>query len=972
VSTRKLPVLFCFLFAGFFFNLQTDAQQSYMRNYTVSDGLPSYEVYNVLSDSKGFLWFATDAGVSRYDGYNFRNYTSRDNLPDNTIFDFFEDSHGRIWFKSYSGLLSYFQNEQIVQLPVNEKLPSVLNGRQIISLYVDAGDTIWLGANQYEPLFRILPDFTTIDKTQFSWSKGNYVREMEPGKFLFGTGPEGNLGPMHVFLFGAAAPLSIPGFLDNMVVLSVARTAQGETILSSNSSFYRVKGSQIRNEPWPQSIVRVVPDPEGTWICTMHGGAEFFNHAKDPALQRVLLDGYSVSGVARDREGGLWFTTLDKGVFYQPFPEVQQLCISPLLKAEKYSSVANLQSGSFLAGTTFGKIIDAGCNVDIPVQTGSYLSAMVPHGDRLLVCSDRSYLYDPAGKKMTAVLEKNAPLKFVAAAIYDPTHFFALSIRTIHLVNRETGASTMLKSELPERMRCICRGRGDTVWLGGLSGLWRWVPGSPAVLMSKTNASLGQRIDYLLFDAGRNRLWLSTKGNGLLLVENGNVRDFSKLKPSIGTTCRGIYKDEESNIWVATNAGAFCLIEKDGVFSVREFSIQNGLSSNDIVGIHRHGDVVYIVATDQIMQFRLSKYPSNKVPPSLLLQHVIINGKETGPENRFSYEENTIAFSYVGISYKCDGKVRYRYRLVGADTGWTETQATMAVFYRLAPGKYKFSLYALNNDGVSEATPLEFTFIIEKPFWQRWWFIFSAALAVVLFFMLLLRFRLKQVKRKETDNRKLIEMEMTALRAQMNPHFIFNAINSIHNFVLKGDRTASATYLSKFARLIRNVLEISGSRKIPLAKELETLRLYLDIERMRFSDEFSFEIKVGAGVDPESVSVVPLLLQPYAENAIWHGLLHKKGAGHLGVAIEDAGESLLCIIDDDGIGRELSAKFRQQQQTDRSSMGGELNRRRLDLLNSLYGTHFSIRYIDKRKDDGTPGGTRVELLIPKVSNKHSV
>jgi LytS/YehU family sensor histidine kinase len=167
-------------------------------------------------------------------------------------------------------------------------------------------------------------------------------------------------------------------------------------------------------------------------------------------------------------------------------------------------------------------------------------------------------------------------------------------------------------------------------------------------------------------------------------------------------------------------------------------------------------------------------------------------------------------------------------------------------------------------------------------------------------------------------------------------------------------------------------LENSGQKQIPLLKEIETLQLYIEIERMRFSNGFNFTIEIDPSLNLSELVIVPLLLQPYVENAIWHGLMHKKSAGWLSVSIKDAGTTLCCVIEDDGIGRERANLNKENRNAGNNSMGAEISLRRLNLLNNLYGTKFSLKYKDKINSDGTSSGTSVELLIPKVNKSERV
>ncbi len=955
------------------------AQQPFFHNYSVSDGLPSNEIYDIFRDSKGFLWFATEAGASCYDGYHFTNYTSRDGLPDNTIFGFYEDSHQRIWFRSYSGLLSYFDGKKIVAPPVNKELRKLLNGQLVLSLYVDKHDTVWLGSIGSMPVIRVLPGFTTIDKKTFTAEQSMYVREIEPGQYFFSC--KNNIATSKLIrFFPCCGKPAI--FLENVsTIVSVffcTRLSDGEVLLGGTNKHYEITGSHVKEIKDSIPTTRFVASGENKfWTCHgNHNGVRLFGSMPDGSkkLLKTLLEGYSVTDCEEDHEGGIWFSTLEKGAFYMPYAGVDMFFPS-LATGEKITSMVNF-NGKPVVATSLGALFTTG-SATIELGDGnihsSYISNLFVFRHTLFLCAQlNSRLYNIERQTSKLLQDSLGPVPMFSASVYDEKRFCGLSVRSIFTVDKESGRIQTLYLPLPERMRSIAKGRGDTLWLGGLSGLWVFVPGKELVNMSGLDPLLGERIDFLYYDHVKDRLWMSSKGIGLLLKEGQHVMDFSAYRPQIAATCRALSADDEGNIWVATNAGAFCVSEKEGEFSVKEFSLRNGLSSNDIVGIVRNADTIWMASSDRIIRFRLSSYPRNLIPPPLLMQSIRVAGHEidfASSENnsRFSHADNTIAFSFTGISYKAFGQVHYRFRLLGADSVWKETQSNEVTFYSLPPGEYCFCLYALNNDGVAQTKPLEYRFVILQPLWQRWWFIVSVIVVLLLAITLFIRYRIKRVHRREVFNRRLIEMEMTALRAQMSPHFIFNAINSIHNFVLTGDKKSSSAYLAKFAKLIRNVLENSGQKQIPIIKEIETLELYIEIEQMRFSDGFNFKIETDPSLNLSSLMIVPLLLQPYVENAIWHGLLHKRSLGHLLISINDEGTMLRCMIDDDGIGREQAELFKQQRNAGNNSMGGEISLRRLNLLNNLYGTKFSLNYIDKKNPDGTSSGTCVELLIPKVN-----
>jgi tetratricopeptide (TPR) repeat protein len=239
-------------------------------------------------------------------------------------------------------------------------------------------------------------------------------------------------------------------------------------------------------------------------------------------------------------------------------------------------------------------------------------------------------------------------------------------------------------------------------------------------------------------------------------------------------------------------------------------------------------------------------------------------------------------------------------------------------------------------------------------------------LAFILFRNLSLKRKNEKLKSERTQailQHKAVELEMQALRAQMNPHFIFNCLSSVNRYILKNESEAASDYLTKFSRLIRMVLNNSKETFITLEDELEMLRLYLEMEQLRFSHAFDYNIIVKDEIDPENIFIPPLLLQPFAENAIWHGLMHKQGKGRLEIALSLKEKILHCVITDDGIGRDKAAVIKSKTVEKQKSMGLQITTERLALLNhdSNVKTFFIIR--DLTNDNGDPAGTQVILKI---------
>jgi LytS/YehU family sensor histidine kinase len=335
----------------------------------------------------------------------------------------------------------------------------------------------------------------------------------------------------------------------------------------------------------------------------------------------------------------------------------------------------------------------------------------------------------------------------------------------------------------------------------------------------------------------------------------------------------------------------------------------------------------------------------------------------------FIYNANYITVGYTGLSYKNPGNIRYRYRMEGLDSNWVYTAYTSAQFQALAPGNYRFIVYAQNGGGHWSDHPAVLRLHIIPVWWQTWTFRLAVVLAVLALLYAVARSRIAAVRKREHEKAELharvVTTELKALRAQMNPHFVFNAINSVQHFITSNDPKSSQRYLAKFAKLIRYVVDNSKLTTIPLEKELEALQLFLDLESLRFENKFDYSIHVDKRIDRHFIRVPSMLIQPYVENAIWHGLMHKKEKGRIDLRVELLETGLLCTVEDNGIGRKRSLALKQSLGKEtHASVGMAITQDRLEIINQLHHSHLNVKVIDLKDEKGEAAGTRVELFIP--------
>jgi LytS/YehU family sensor histidine kinase len=308
--------------------------------------------------------------------------------------------------------------------------------------------------------------------------------------------------------------------------------------------------------------------------------------------------------------------------------------------------------------------------------------------------------------------------------------------------------------------------------------------------------------------------------------------------------------------------------------------------------------------------------------------------------------------------------VRYRYKLEGLDDNWsTLTSRSEANYGNLPHGKYTFKVKAMNGDGYwSNEYP--YTFTIRPPWWHTWWAYTIFSLTFIGMIYALFRYRLNKIRSDHEVKQKTAELEMQALRAQMNPHFIFNSLNSINLFILENNKLQASEYLTKFSRLVRLILNNSREAFIPLEQELEALELYLELESLRFELRFNYEITLDKNIDASALKVPPLIIQPYAENAIWHGLMSKKDRGHLKISLYKEKEILFCRICDDGVGRRKAAEIRSRSSSTRKSVGMHITAERIAMFQDQGESSTYVTITDLVLPDGSPGGTEVLITIP--------
>ena len=477
-----------------------------------------------------------------------------------------------------------------------------------------------------------------------------------------------------------------------------------------------------------------------------------------------------------------------------------------------------------------------------------------------------------------------------------------------------------------------------------------------------------------------NKVWLAVFGHGLVSLEHANgenaIRNYGMRH---GFSTNMVWKmavDEDNCIWAVTSNGLIRLDQTDQ--SIKVFTTRDGLVY-DHLGYNRKHRIalmdngeMFIGGWGYFTQFDPRQVPLNSKPPQLVFDSFVIDDDSTIAnlnhldQVRLDYKQSFFEVRFAALNFIHPEKNVYQYKLDGFDDDWHSTYEGKARFTKVPPGNYTFMLKGANNDGVWSETIRSFEIDIKPPFWQTKLFYFAMMTFLSGLIYFLYRRRIEMIKNEEqmkSDFReRLADVEMKALRSQMNPHFIFNSLNSIKSYIAKNESRLATDYLSKFAQLMRLILSNSDQKTVSLAQELKAIELYIQLEQMRFTEQFEYTIHIDPAIGPESLQVQPLILQPFVENAIWHGLLHKEGPGRLDIRIERVNGEVQFEIEDNGIGRAVAGELKSKSAIRKKSYGLSITNERIKHFNRSAG----VEIIDLG-ENGRATGTLVRITWPIAS-----
>jgi ligand-binding sensor domain-containing protein/two-component sensor histidine kinase len=515
------------------------------------------------------------------------------------------------------------------------------------------------------------------------------------------------------------------------------------------------------------------------------------------------------------------------------------------------------------------------------------------------------------------------------------------------------------------------------LWFGTSKGVIRFDPVDSSIRQydhePSNRNSLAHNEVWEIFEDSRHTLWIGTMGGGLdrFDEQSGRFIHHTVKNGLADNVVKSILEDRNGHLWIGTDNGV-------SHFDPRAQSFRN-YNTNEIRkagAIATHAGIVLrdgsflFGAEFGVLRFHPDSVRDDPMNSPLAFTGLSIQGRVQardvlhGDTITLQPGDNYVSLEFASLDFRNNKQLRYAFMLDGATHGWVDLgRRRNCSFADIPHGTHELRIKGTNSDGVWNNAYLAVTIVVLPPFYLRWWFLYPLAFLLLSSAGVGIRWRINAIRKRANHDRRLVESELKALRLQINPHFFFNSLNAIQGFVLSSDDEQANTYISKFARLMRSVLENSRAASVSIVEEIETLKLYMELEALRFKKRFAFRIDVAPEIDMKQ-HIPSMLIQPYVENAVRHGLQPLKSGGLLVVSLSKRDDTIVCIVEDNGIGRERALAMRGTQDPKRKSLGMSITQERLDILNSMRKKHLSVHVTDLHLPDGVPSGTRVEIEIP--------
>ncbi len=940
-------------------------------HYDVKDGLAGSTVYGIVQDKDGFMWYGTETGLSRFDGTHFKNFYTSDGLPDNEIIKLFVDSKNRVWIIPFKNSICYYWKGKIHNQENDSLLKQVGISGELISINEDSQGNILVSEihhlyliDREGKVFSIKPD----QDIPFSIVKTGIDKY---GKFKIALTVNGHFKFCSTDLKKHELIVN-PEILTNVFANSYSTIEVSPALeMYKNNDLLSLKYSQSDspiNIKIPEGYISYSRVDDSLLTINTSKGAYLFDMNKRRVTDTFMI--YQIiNSVTKDTEENLWFCVPGKGVYrlssgrFMNYFFVRQS--RPVFCIQKFDSLIYVGSDDYhllILDTKKQKLND--WKIGNGDTRGRITALAKAYGNNIIAGTDNGvFRLDIEKKKIAEYYYDFAAIKSIS--VESNNSLIISSSRTVV----RTDANHFSFKDIIWKDRATCAfSNGKMFCIGTLNGLYIIDSNKKIIYLGDSNNVFRSRINAIS-KTNDGPIWVATNGSGIVAFKDNKI--ISNITESDGLTsniCRNIFLSENA-IWVGTDKGLNKISHSDTGWAITSFTSADGLNSDIINAVYADGEQIYVGTPQGIAYFNEAQI-SKKSICNLQITGINTLSRQLFPDSTnfvLTPENNNIEFQFVGISYKSAGKISYQYRLIGLDSNWRSTNTTLLNYTSLRSGKYELQLKAVNKFGV-KSNLIKVPFAVAKTIWEQLWFRILMIALIVIFLWLIINYRIATIRKKENEKsetvRRISELEQMALKSQMNPHFIFNCLNSIQHYVIDKDIIGANEFISNFSKLIRLTLDNSSKPSISITDEISYITAYLELEQKRFEDKFTFSI-IADGITKNNYFIPPMILQPYVENAIRHGIRYREdNKGELIIKFEKNEEYLVSVIFDNGIGRKLSQQFKGSNSIEYQSRGMDLTARRIEMFNKVHSSKIIININDLEDENRNVLGTEVVIKFP--------
>jgi len=963
-----LSILFCTICQP----VVSRAQDHEFQSFGVNDGLPSYRVSQILQDDEGRIISGTLDGLSVFNGYNFRNYTEFKGKPDDWIQNLAFDQDKGLWFVTSNLSIFQLKNEKCIAHPANDTL--ILNYLEYPSTHVSFGfienDTIVIGFENRPYKLKIAANGKVI-KEDLAAPYEIYVNT-KGSSIIYGySKAPGRISGNTLVLNGQK--IEIPSIaIEGKMRASMGN--HGELFITLGNALMIIKETgQVQLVQVGRNAHSICIDKESHIWLGFGDGAEHRSPTGEKVIEWLLPNEFCMS-IIEDMEGNMWFGT-SKGIFKIIGRDTRHYTHSnkgPLV--QQFHPYLHNHKGSLWVVSSKGYFKFE--NDSILEQDLTLIRERVAPDPERLHLDTRLGVTQVQGDSLVFI----TPIRqFYRSAYFEPDGSY-WSCRGFDLIHFDAEGNEMYDSRKagfnPKKYdqdiipfgRVHLKDPSGKLWVNLGAGLYTYL-NDTIKPFKKTHGEFELiRINFMLLVNGV--LWASTLENGLWAMHGDSTYHFGTENHLLSNKCRSLVKESDSTLWLATANGLYRLDFglPEGVFntSIQHFRQSDGLKSVLIERAVYAENRLWVSSESGLSSINTKKLRTRKTPPPpIRISRVRVNDQSTAIENLslLEYNENNVGIDFIGITHLGTELPKYQFRMLGTDSTWRTTRDTSIQYSGLAPGSYQFQVRTINNAGTTSLTPATLSITISKPYWQRWWFIVSIILSVQIIttvvVLVIARFR----RRALISEKNTLLAELTALRLQVNPHFMFNALNNIREMVNQGDHSEAPQQILRFSQLMRKILNASRKEHISLADEVDLIKSYLAFAQARFHDKVKYSIQMSEEVKAmdEVVNIPPLITQPIVENALIHGASKASNGGLIEVHINKVENYIRCQIIDNGPG------FKQKEKNPaatHTSIGMSLIKDQIEKINASRKVQIRFSIFSGESWNNGLGGTCVQLDVP--------